>query len=75
MINLNAYSVMNLHFYRYVANYYIHYKHACVLYSNENESTFFNELVVRLFQPVCKRLNLPVQPPISVCLCKEGLHN
>ena len=52
--------------------------HVCLytcIYSNENESTCLNELDVRLFQPVCKRLNLPVQPPISVCLCKEGLHN
>ena len=32
MINLNVYSVMNLHLLlgTYVANYHIHYKHACM---------------------------------------------
>ena len=39
--------------------------------SNENESACLTEEDFRLFHPVCKRLNLPVQPPVSACFLKK----
>lgn len=47
-----------------------YYAYNC-LYSNESESAFLSEEDVILFQSVCKRLDLPVQPPISVRFFKK----
>ena len=40
-------------------------------YSDENGSACLSEEDVKLFNPICRQLNMPVQPPVSVLFLKK----